>query len=456
MFLQVIRNIFYVKELRDRIIFTLFILAIFRIGAQVPCPGINPNALLEVFGETSKRGFLALLNLFSGGSLSQFSLFSLGIMPYISASIIMQLLKLVIPYLDKVSKDGTYGQKKIELYTKYGTLILCIVQSIGLLFLLKNQVLDSNRPEASQVLGPDGLDFFFIMTFILTMTTGTMFLLWLGERVTEKGLGNGVSLLIFAGIVARLPESIGQLYVNVQEQPGSIVMLMIILVIFGLIMGLVVAEQKAMRKIPVQYARRVIGNKIYGAQATHIPFKINPSGVIPIIFASSVIIFPSQLIGLFGASSDVLRSIADSLSPGHMIYVILYMLLVIFFAYFYTAIYFNPVEISSRLKKEGGFILGIRPGVHTSNYLSKVLNRITLPGSIFLGLVAVFPDLIMRFFSSVSIPASFAYLMGGTSLLIMVGVGLEMAKQVESHLLTRNLGGFLKKSRLIRRKVRNI
>ena len=443
-----IQNIFRLPDLRTRLLFTVLILSIFRVGAQIPCPGINPNALLNVFGSQADTGFLAFLNLFSGGALGQFALFSLGIMPYISASIIMQLLKVVIPTLDKLSKEGAYGQKKIELYTKYGTLLLCLIQSIGLLFLLNNQVLQSSHPDAGRVLGVEGMTPFFIFTFILTMTTGTMFLLWMGERITEQGLGNGVSLLIFAGIVARLPQSVGQLYVNVQQQPGNVILMVVVLLIFVGVIGLVVAEQQATRRIPIQYAKRVVGNRMYGAQSTHIPFKINPSGVIPIIFASSVIIFPSQLIGLFGASSVILQDIANSLSPGHVSYVILYMLLVIFFAYFYTAIYFNPVEISDRLKKEGGFIPGIRPGSHTSSYLSKVLNRITLPGAIFLGLVAVFPDLVLRFFSNISIPTGFAYLMGGTSLLIMVGVGLDTAKHIESHLLTRNLPGFMKRTKL--------
>ncbi len=454
---NIITNIFSIKELRDRLLFTIFILAVFRIGAQVPTPGIDPGILKGLFGGSdggANTGILALLNLFSGGALGRFSLFALGIMPYISSSIIMQLLKVVVPTLDRLSKEGSYGQKKIELYTKYGTLALCLVQAVGLIFLFKQQVLlpaMKKVPEQFVIPGND-LSLGFMITFVLTLTTGTMFLLWLGERITEKGLGNGVSLLIFAGIVARLPESVYQLSQVTMKSQGSIFMLIILLAIFGIVIGLVVAEQQATRKIPVQYAKRVVGNRMYGAQSTHIPFKINPSGVIPIIFASSVIIFPSQLMGLFGSGNKVITSIANSLSPGHVAYVILYMILVIFFAYFYTAIYFNPVEISDRLKKEGGFIPGIRPGNNTSTYLSKVLNRITLPGSIFLGLVAVFPDLIVSLFKSLNselnIPQSFAYLMGGTSLLIMVGVGLDTAKQIESHLLTRNMGGILKKTKL--------
>ncbi len=444
---SILTNIFTIKELRNRLFFTMFILAVFRIGAQIPCPGIDPVTLYKVFGKGAESGgFLAILNLFSGGALGQFALFSLGIMPYISSSIIMQLLKVVIPALDKLSKEGGYGQRKIELYTKYGTLVLCLVQSIGLIFLLQKQIIPKARDAHLIVVGANNeISAGFIFTFVLTMTTGSMFLLWLGDRITERGIGNGVSMLIFAGIVARLPISIVQLITQATEaQALNPISLIIVLFVFAVLMGLVVAEQQATRKIPVQYAKRVVGNRMYGAQSTHIPFKINPSGVIPIIFASSVIIFPSQLIGFFGSGSKTLTQIANQLGPGQPVYVILYFLLVIFFAYFYTAIYFNPVEIADRLKKEGGFIPGIRPGTHTSGYLSKVLNRITLPGSIFLGFVAVFPDLIN---SQLSL-GSFAYLMGGTSLLIMVGVGLDTAKQIESHLLTRNLSGFMKKSKL--------
>ncbi len=439
--IKVIKNIFMVKDLRDRVLFTIFILTVFRIGAQIPCPGIDPSALFEAFGEASQTGILGLLNLFSGGALGQFSLFALGIMPYISSSIIMQLLKVVIPALDKLSKEGSYGQKKIELYTKYGTVLLCIIQSIGLIILLKNTVYSKSTDVV-----PGGMDWGFYLTFVLTMTTGSMFLLWLGERITEKGIGNGVSLLIFAGIVARLPMSLVELFTTVKDGNLNAITLVIVFFIFAVLIGLVVAEQTATRKIPVQYAKRVIGNRMYGAQSTHIPFKINPSGVIPIIFATSVIMFPAYLIGAFGSGNETLSSIANNLSPGHAPYIILYLFMVIFFAYFYTAIYFNPVEIADRLKKEGGFIPGIRPGTHTSSYLSKVLNRITLPGSIFLGFVAIFPDLVYEF--TTNIPPNFRYLMGGTSLLIMVGVGLDTAKQIESHLLTRNLSGFMKKGKL--------
>ncbi len=459
---NVFTNIFSIKELRDRLIFTLLLLAVFRIGANIPVPGINTLALLKAVTDISgKQNFFEMINLFTGGALGQFAIFALGIMPYISSSIIMQLLKVVLPSLDKLSKEGSYGQKKIEMYTKYGTLVLCIIQAIGLLFLFEKQILSSHPNGVFidelgtyiNIIPNNEMTISFRLMFILTTTTGTMFLLWMGERITEKGISNGVSLLIFAGIVARLPVSIKNLVTGdkfAAEDSTNVIMLVVIFVIFAIIVGLVVAENMATRKIPVQYAKRVIGNRMYGAQSTHIPFKINPAGVMAIIFASSVILFPTQIIGFIGAGgqSTVLMTIANHLSPGKLTYVIFYMLLVIFFAYFYTIIIFNPVDIADRLKKEGGFIPGIRPGQHTSGYLSKVLNRITLPGSIFIGFVAVFPDIIMQFVPILQSERAFAYLMGGTSLLIMVGVGLEVSRQIESHLLTRHMDGFMKKTKL--------
>ncbi|MDH5680599.1 MAG: preprotein translocase subunit SecY, partial [Spirochaetota bacterium] len=301
---NIITNIFSVKELRDRIIFTLFILAVFRIGAQISVPGINSYVLSEIARTNQSGGLFDLLNLFSGGAMAQFSLFALGIMPYISASIIMQLLKVVVPSLDRLSKEGSYGQKKIELYTKYGTLVLCVIQAVGLYFLFETRYvqLAPKYLQFGELVPGNKVEFFssFWFTFVLTLTTGTMFLLWLGERITERGIGNGVSLIIFAGIVARFPVSVYQLYgTNVEV---SLIMMVVVVVIFLVLMGLVVGEQLATRKIPVQYAKRVVGNKMYGAQSTHIPFKINPSGVIPIIFASSVIIFPAQIMEFFSSA----------------------------------------------------------------------------------------------------------------------------------------------------------
>ena len=441
---NVINNILSIPELRKRILYTLLFLAIFRIGTQIPVPMVNPQVLEERMAQKSDQGggdILDFFDLFTGGALQQLSLFTLGIMPYISSSIIMQLLQVVIPHLERLAKEGDYGRKKIQKYTKYGTLFLCIVQGIGLLFWIKNpdlKILDAIEGHS--------LSTQFTLTFLITTTTGTMFLLWLGEQITNKGIGNGVSLIIMGGIIARLPHSVYQLFMEKAENPISI---LIVLTVFVLVIGLVTIDAQAVRKIPVQYAKRVVGPKIFSPQATHIPFKINPSGVIPIIFASSVILFPTQIAYMFGRGNPLVETIANALRPGQLGYSVLYMLLVIFFAYFYTAIYFNPAEIAENMKKQGGFIPGIRPGQNTANFLSKMLNRITLPGSIFLGLIAIFPDIVQSY---LKISANFARLMGGTSILIMVGVALDTVKQIESHLLMRNYKGFLKKGKIIGRR----
>ncbi len=444
---NIVSNIFSIPELRKRIIFTLMILAIFRIGAQIPCPGVDPVVLQEQVSakESDSKGgsrdLFSFFNLFTGGALQKLSLFTLGIMPYISASIIMQLLQVVIPHLQRLSKEeGDYGRKKIQSYTKYGTVFICIVQGIGLLFWIQNPQYGLDKAIEG------GVTPYFIFTFLLITTTGTMFLLWMGEQITERGIGNGVSLIILAGIVARLPQSFIELISGKESEPITI---LIILFVFFLVIMLVSIDAQAIRKIPVQYARRGMVGPRFAPQATHIPFKINPSGVIPIIFASSVILFPTQLLQWFGTGSTLLQDIANSLQPGRIPYSMLYMLLVVFFAYFYTAIYFNPVEIADNMKKQGGFIPGIRPGQNTANFLSKMLNRLTLPGAIFLGLIAICPDFVQRIWG---VSGGFAQLMGGTSILIMVGVSLDTMKQIESHLLMRNYSGFLKKGKIVGRR----
>jgi preprotein translocase subunit SecY len=440
-----ILNIFKVPELRKRLTFIVFALVVYRIGSYIPIPGINANQLAEATKAAKSgggpAGLMDLLNLFVGGALEQFSVLALGIMPYISASIIMQLLQVVVPKLERLAKEeGDYGRKKIQKYTKYATVFLCIVQSFGLLLMFKA------RFEAKlAAIVPGGTGFWFAFAFIASITTGTMFLLWLGEQMTDRGVGNGVSLLIFAGIVARMPQAVWQTVKSAQIGSVRTLNLLIVGVIFAIVIGLVTAEQQAQRKIPVQYAKRVVGNKIVQAQSNFIPFKINPSGVIPVIFASSVMMFPSQLLQMFGSGNRIVNAILRYIAYGEPLWVVLYMLLVMFFAYFYTAIQLNPAEISKQLQKNGGFIPGIRPGAQTQAYLSKVLNRITLPGSLFLGAVAVFPTLIAQWFK---IPSTLAYLMGGTSLLIMVGVALDTVSGIESHLLVRNYPGFLKKGKL--------
>ncbi len=440
-----ILNIFKVPELRKRLTFVMFALIVYRIGSYIPIPGINAKVLAEATAKAKSgggpAGLMDLLNLFVGGALEQFSLLALGIMPYISASIIMQLLQVVIPKLERLSKEeGDYGRKKIQKYTKYATVVLCMVQAFGLLLMFKSRF-------AAQLTSivPGGTGFWFTFAFVASITTGTMFLLWLGEQMTDRGIGNGVSLLIFAGIVARMPQAVWQTIQSAQTGDVRTLNLLIVGIIFAIVIGLVTAEQQAQRKIPVQYAKRVIGNKIVQAQSNFIPFKINPSGVIPVIFASSVMMLPSQILQMFGGSSRIIRAILRYIAYGQPLWVVLYMMLVMFFAYFYTAIQLNPAEIAKQLQKNGGFIPGIRPGPNTQQYLSKVLNRITLPGSLFLGAVAVLPTLIAQWFS---IPSTLAYLMGGTSLLIMVGVALDTVSQIESHLLVRNYPGFLKKGKL--------
>jgi len=446
---------FKIDELRARILFTFGILVLFRFGVQIPVPGIDAVAL-EMYQKSSQSsgGFLALFNLFSGGALMNLSIFALGIMPYISSSIIMQLLQVIVPHLQRLSKEGEYGRRKIQQYVRYGTILLCIVQGVGMLFFLQSTIANAyNMPEQYIVVqdaaGQVGqMSVWIAIVFVLATTTGTMLLLWMGEQITERGIGNGPSLLIFTGIIARLPQSV-MVMVLIPNQGVDTLTFMIILVLFIAVFWVVTGEQQATRRIPIQYAKRVVGNQMYGAQQSFIPFKMNPAGVIPIIFASSVIMFPSQLFFTIGGGQEgILMTIANQLSPGYWPYELFYFLLVIFFAFFYTQIYFNPVDIAENMKKNGGFIPGIRPGAHTSEFLSKVLNRITLPGSIFLGFIAIFPDLVMAFFGLSGASGNFINLMGGTSLLIMVGVSLDTVKQIESHLLMRNYPGFLKKVRI--------
>ena len=440
---SIIKNIFIIPELRKRIFFTIGMLFIFRLGTHIPVPGINLPALTEVVGQGGKSGLLGMINLFTGGGLLKFSLFGLGIMPYITSSIIMQLLTVAIPHFERLSKEGEQGRKKIQQYTRYGTIIIAAAQGFGYYQLLVHNYLPKNPMICDAGTG-------FMLTFIFTITVGTMFLMWIGEQMTERGIGNGISLLIFAGIVARLPQAIFQTATMVANGALNPVSLIILGGILMVVIGFVVVEQTGTRKIPVQYAKRVVGRKVYGSQSTHIPFKINPSGVIPIIFASSVILFPAQLAQFFGGDgTGIMGSIARWLDPGSSwFYYFFYTLLVVFFAYFYTAIQFNPNEIADNLKKHGGFIPGIRPGPNTATFLGRVLNRITLPGSIFLAGIALFPSLILLIPMFKTVPQSLVYLMGGTSLLIIVSVALDLMKKIESHLLMRHYDGFFKKGKL--------
>lgn len=451
-----IRNMFAIPELRKRILFTIIVLIIIRIGILIPTAGVNIGEL-ETFREIQKNtsdtdgaGLLDIFDLFAGGALQRFSILALGIMPYISASIILNLLQIVIPSLEKLAKEGgAYGKRKLQQYTRYGTIGLCIVQGVSFLAILNSAFIE---PAAKGIVDVDGVlhtfqivpswGWSFWLIFLLSTTAGTMFTLWLGEQITDRGVGNGVSLIIFSNIVARIPGAIIGLGIG---QTQDAISLIIVMAVFFVIIGLVTAENQATRNIAVKYGKHMVAGRMYKVAANHIPFKLTPAGVIPIIFASAIVMVPQQILGMLGNKAAWLEAIAVSLRPGEVAYNVVYFLLVIGLSYFYTQLYFNPAELAENIKRQGGFIPGIRAGQHTANYLGKVLNRITLPGSIFLGLVAIAPNIIAKISG---LPASFSYLMGGTSLLIMVGVALDTMKQLESHLLMRNYGGFLKKGKI--------
>lgn len=426
-------NIFRIPELRRRVFFTLLMLVIFRIGAYVPVPGIDIVALERLFQQTG-GGLLGFLDLFAGGALRRFTIFSLGIMPYITSSIILQLLTVVIPALERLSKEGEVGRKKIQQLTRVLTVGICAVQSYALTVFMKSN--------PGVVVNP-GVG--FTVTAIVGITAGTIFLMWIGEQITERGIGNGISLLIFIGIVARIPVAFKQVYDHLKIGDLNPVVLILSIGIFVVIVAFVILEQQGQRRIPIQHAKKIVGRKVYSAQATYIPLKINPSGVIPIIFASSVLLFPAQIAQSFGARIPAFDKLAALLAPGRLLYLTLYALLIIFFTYFYTQIQLNPIDIADNLKKVGGYIPGIRPGANTATYLQKVLNRIVLPGSVFLAMIALFPTIIQRW---LNLPSAMAYLMGGTSLLIMVGVDLDTMKQIESHLLMRHYDGFMKRGKI--------
>jgi preprotein translocase subunit SecY len=428
-FLASIQNILKIAELRRRIAFTAMMLAIFRIGAHIPSPGVNSDALREFL--TQRGGALmGFLDLFSGGALSRVTIFALGIMPYISASIIIQLLTVVIPTLSKLAKEGEHGRKKIVQYTRFGTIGIGLVQALGIAVGLEGM----NNGEFVQNPG-----WGFRLMLMITITAGTAFLMWLGEQITERGIGNGISLIIFSGIVAGIPTALFNTY---QLYNAGEISLFFILFLIGLMMAVTVAVvflESGRRKIAVQYARRVVGRRVYGGQSTHIPLKINTAGVIPPIFASSLIAFPATLAGFI--TVPWVRSIGEHLSPGSFFYSILYAILIIFFAFFYTAVVLNPADMADNMKKYGGFIPGIRPGMKTSDYIYRVLTRITFVGALYLAIVAVLPEvLIFRY----NVPFFF----GGTSLLIVIGVGLDTAQQIETQLLTRNYDGLLKKGKV--------
>nr|WP_129598538.1 preprotein translocase subunit SecY [Anaerophilus nitritogenes] len=424
--LSTLRNAWRIPDLRKRMLYTLMMMIIFRLGSVIPVPGINRDILKQLF-QQGENGLFGLFNLFSGGAFGNFTIFALSITPYITASIIMQLLTIALPSLEALAKEGEEGRKKIAQYTRYGTVILALIQATGVSFGLFRQALISQA-------------FWSVTVVVLTLTAGTAFLMWLGEQITEKGIGNGISLIIFVGIISRVPVEISQTIEKLKINEISFVTLILFLVIAIAVIAGVVAIQQGTRKIPVQYAKRVVGRKMYGGHSTHIPLKVNQAGVIPVIFAVSLLQFPLTLTYFFqgGAfSSFVQKYLSPAGNPGIWIYSLLDIVLIIFFTYFYTAVTFNPVEVADNMKKYGGFIPGIRPGKPTSEYLTKVLNRISLAGAIFLAMIAVMPTLVMQF---TNLPIQF----GGTSLLIVVGVALETMKQVEAQMMMRHYQGFLK------------
>src|SRR5919108_2270507 len=417
-------------DLKRRLLFLLGALVVFRIGAHIPVPGIDPHVLADLFAG-QQGGILGMFNMFSGGALRRFTIFALGIMPYISASIIMQLMTAVSPQLDALRKEGESGRRKITQYTRYGTVFLALFQSTGISIMLESQ--------PNLVLEP-GL--MFRLTCITTLVTGTMFLMWLGEQITERGLGNGISIIIFAGIAAGLPNAVAGTLELVRTGAMHPLTALLIAVAVVVVTGVVCFVERGQRKILVNYAKRQVGNRVYGGQSSHLPFKLNMSGVIPPIFASSLILFPATLLGWFGSSSEGLvwlRDIAGALSPGQPIYVMMYAALIVFFCFFYTALQYNPKETADNLKKSGAFVPGIRPGDQTARYLEKILTRLTLAGAIYVTAVCLLPEfLILRW----NVPFYF----GGTSLLIIVVVTMDFMAQVQAYIMTHQYESLLRKA----------
>ncbi|MDD5504490.1 MAG: preprotein translocase subunit SecY [Candidatus Omnitrophica bacterium] len=444
--LAALSNIFKIPDLRKKILLTSALIAVYRIGGYIPTPGIDGSALSQFFeniARTSGGTLFGIMDLFSGGAISKLTIFALGIMPYISSSIIMQLLTTVIPSFEKLAKEGgEEGRKRITQYTRYGTIVLAVVQSFFISLWVENPA----NFQGMQIVQFPGWGFRFLT--ILTFASGTAFIMWLGEQISEYGIGNGMSILITAGIISRLPVAIHQLVMllspsSTSQTQISVFKLLFMLVLLIAVIAAVIIITQGQRRIPVQYAKRIIGRKIYGGQNTYIPFRVNHAGVIPIIFAQSLLMFPATIAGFI--PNAAFQNAANFLVRQNVIYSILYSLLIVFFCYFYTAITFNPVEVSDNMKKYGGFIPGIRPGKPTAQYFEHILNRVTLPGAVFLAVIAILPDLISK---ALHIPYLVASFFGGTAILITVGVMLDTMKQVESQLLMRHYEGFLKKGKM--------
>ncbi len=455
--LDSIRNIFSIPDLRKRVIFTLLLLAVYRIGAQIPSPGISAPAL-EEFWQMQRGTILGFVDLFTGRSMSRMTIFALGIMPYISASIILQLLQVVWPYLERLSKEGELGRKKITQYTRYGTILICLIQSFGISIFL-----ESLRSPASNLPIVPNPGWGFRLLTILTMTTGTVFIMWLGEQISERGIGNGISLIIFAGIVVSLPSGIQSILAGIQSGDMSPLRMIFLVALMLAVIVVIVFVERGQRRIPVSYAKRVVGRKIYGGQSTHLPLRVNTGGVIPIIFAASNVTIPSTIAQM--VKVPFIQNIAMQFGMGMPLYNLLYIASIIFFTYFYVSIIFNPSDVADNLRKYGGFIPGIRPGKNTSDFIDGVLSRITLVGAIYLAAVAVMPEFMITGFKVSALPfigdfldanlprwftqgLNVNFYFGGTSILIVVGVAMDTMQQIEAQLVMRHYDGFMRRGRL--------
>jgi preprotein translocase subunit SecY len=452
-----LKNIFTVSDLRNRVLFTLGMLGVYRIGHHIPTPGVDIKALAAFAEQLGKNSMFGLYDMFSGGNLSRVTIFALGIMPYISASIILQLLTVVWPYLEKLSKEGELGRRKITQYTRYGTIVLSVVQSLGIAYFLER----NSAPGGYHLVMNPGIGF-RLMT-ILTLTTGTCFIMWLGEQITERGVGNGMSLIIYAGIVVGFPRAVIQTFDQMRTGQIGPLRIVILVVLMAAVVAAIVFVERGHRRVTVQYAKRVVGRRMYGGSSTHIPLKVNTGGVIPVIFASSILAFPATIAGMF--KGQLVESITQQLGFGMPLYNLLYVMGIIFFTYFYTAIIFNPDDVAENMRKYGGFVPGIRPGKRTAEYIDTILTRITLAGAIYLALIALLPNFLIAGFKVAPIPfvgdwldanlpkfitegMNVPFFFGGTSLLIVVGVAMDTVQQVESQLIMRHYDGFMKKSRI--------
>jgi len=455
-----IKNLFAVPELRKRVLFTFGILAVYRIGSAIPTPGVNTAALAQL-AEQARNTMFGLYDMFSGNNLSQMTIFALGIMPYISASIILQLLTVVWPYLERLSKEGELGRRKITQYTRYGTVFLSIVQAFGIAIWLEKSGAVGNM----QLVYDPGWSF-RLMT-VLTLTAGSMLVMWLGEQITERGIGNGMSLLIFAGIIVNLPRAVVQTIGQLRIGDIGLLSLAVLLVMMALVIAAIVFVERGHRRVTVQYAKRLVGRRMYGGSSTHIPLKVNTGGVMPVIFASSILAFPATIGQMWVSQGDTgwLPSLLAQLQMGYPLYVLLYVTMIIFFAYFYTAIIFNPDDVAENMRKYGGFVPGIRPGKRTAEHIDTILARITLVGAVYLAIIALLPEFLINGFKINQLPwvgddidavvprfitdgMGVTFYFGGTSLLIIVGVAMDTVQQVESQLIMRHYDGFMKKTRI--------